>query len=84
MSCACAVSKISSLYIFFVTKAFYFPTGSTFLAQQNAAELHSLAEVPTVSLATTVGVKRTDPVKNISLFRCITFPLVAVCHVIRF
>ena len=39
------------------------------LSQENAADLHSLRKNP-LTLATTVGVKRIDPVKNNSLYHC--------------
>ena len=41
--------------------------------QENAIDLHSL------TLATTAGEKHADPLQNISLYPCTTFPLVAIC-----
>jgi hypothetical protein len=41
------------------------------LTQENAVDLHSVGSP--LTLTTTVGGKHTDPVKNMSLYQCMSF-----------
>jgi hypothetical protein len=48
------------------------------VTQENAVDLQGMSSP--LTLATTVGGKHTNPVKNMSLYHCMTFlPLVAIC-----